>query len=131
MDSFKDGIFWMVILAVMLIIGAVVIQLVKNHQKKQSADDGTAALGGFGLSDLKNMYQEGLLSEEEYEIARNRMLTKARANILGEDDDEEEESGRLDGDSDTPSEEWINLDEVEDAEKPAEAPGNTATTASI
>lgn len=67
--------FWSLLLIGLLIAGFFVVVLVKRRLAK--ADDGPQI--GFSLSDLRQMRQQGQLTEEEYERARAKMVASLKA----------------------------------------------------
>jgi hypothetical protein len=66
------------VLLILVVIGGAVIFWARRQIKKPSRDE-----MAFSLSDLRRLRDEGKLSEEEYERARDSLLKVARGD--GED----------------------------------------------
>ena len=84
-EAWRDVFFWLgliVAAAVVLGIGALVLRKLLIRQDEASPI-------GFTLADLRQMYEDGELSPEEFDQAKGRMLAQNRAML----DDADEEDG--------------------------------------
>ena len=99
-----------VLLGAAVFLGAVFFFIRKRLLN--SADEDTDGLSlGFSLSDLRRMREQGQLSEEEFDYAKRKMTARARAQIVGDDPEDEptplhlEDPETFDPDDDPPPDE--------------------------
>lgn len=83
------GLFWLVVASVVL---GIVFWLIRRWFTRE--DDPGLSLG-FTLDDLRQMHERGELTDEEFELARKKMLAKGRQMMA--DDDTSQEGPGTDG----------------------------------
>lgn len=72
---FSSILPWLLLLAVVAVVGVVVILLVRRWLTSESSRETI----GFTLQDLRNLHAAGELSDEEYERARASMIGRLQS----------------------------------------------------
>ena len=67
---------WSLVLIALVVLAFVGIAWLRKWMK---ADDAPVGATGFGLSELREMHRRGQLTDEEYERARGKITTAAKA----------------------------------------------------
>ncbi len=73
----------------LVLVGAIVLLLIGLWGKRRFLDDddegvSMGGISGFGISELRRLRDEGQLTEEEFERARDRIVASARRDTLDE-----------------------------------------------
>ena len=69
-------IFWLIVLIVLVVLGFLAAMFVKRWLMETSEEPRRA---GFTLSDLRQMHKSGQMTDEQFERARQRIITSAKA----------------------------------------------------
>ena len=67
-------LWWAAVLIILLLAGFVAVSLAKKRLLK----DDDAAGAGFTLADLRGLHREGRMSDEEFEKAKQMIVTTIR-----------------------------------------------------
>ncbi|HET6246997.1 MAG TPA: hypothetical protein VFE47_04800 [Tepidisphaeraceae bacterium] len=76
-------IAWSFVLIVMLVVGFVAVAKVKQRMRSGEVDKNAAASAGFSLADLRQMHRDGILSDDELEKAKAKIVQAARKSVTG------------------------------------------------
>ena len=77
--AFRNGMIWLGILFVFVLVGGIILLYVRARYRKQM--EPPTEDFGFTLADLKKLRDRGELSDAEYEVARNRMVLKLKKQV--------------------------------------------------
>lgn len=71
------GVFgWSIVLIILVVLAFVGILFIKKWMRD---DDISTGKTGFGLSELRQMHRRGQLTDAEYEVAKEKMTSAAKA----------------------------------------------------
>jgi hypothetical protein len=79
----NEALVWLALLLGLTIVGFIAIMLLRRWYRGTTSPDGAA---GFTLHDLRQMRAAGQLSDEEFEKARDAMITRLRSRSADADD---------------------------------------------
>jgi len=67
---FNEVVPWLVALAVVVVVGAIAIWLIRRTMGTDTA----SGAGGFTLQDLRDMHASGRISDDEFQRARDSLI---------------------------------------------------------
>ncbi len=108
-DSMGQVILWCGVLLLAAVVLAVAFFVIRKRLASMDEDSPVASNPlGFTLADLRQMHAEGQISDQEFDFAKRKMVAKAKAQLDGpvDPDDEPEflDLGDGEGDASDPDE---------------------------
>lgn len=110
-----------VLLAAAVVLGVVAMWL-RRRLLREDESEGISM--GFTLKDLRRMHEEGQLTDEEFDFARRKMVAKTRAELLPQDEAEDDEAAPLVLDSDAEGPTTFGVDDGSTGSPPDSADKN-------
>ena len=71
-------IFWSCVLVAIIVVAFYIVLQLKRQLQDEEVDKNPGASAGFTLSDLRQLHRDGIMSEEEFEKAKAKIIAAAR-----------------------------------------------------
>jgi uncharacterized membrane protein len=81
-NSSTEVILWSCVLVLLLVAGFMLVMRVKRRLQDDEVDANPSASAGFTLSDLRQLRRDGVMSDEEFEMAKAKIVESARRAAL-------------------------------------------------